>query len=252
MNLLRILYWFLRFQILLVSLTIFYFGRAFFELLSISTPDSALNLIQRTARIWGAAILKYSGIELEVIGDREILSREPASVVINHPSLLDFFVWCILAPPNTPALAKKSLRYLPIIGWFMKKAGIIFIDRFHRERAMKSMEEAKTLILENKRSLLIAAEGTRTYTGELQPLKKGAFYLALQTKLPMIPVTIVGAYALFPRHVWYPKPGKILVYIDPPMDTHTWTEKSLPQAMDEVTHIFQSHLKTSVLHSGVS
>lgn len=227
----------IRFYFLLFFITLYYFSKAFIALLYKPRQE----VVHWVSNTWGSSVLEHLNIKVNVFGHKH-LGKSPAILVTNHQSLLDFFVMCKLAPFKTTAIAKKSLLYLPLIGLFMKIAGVVFIDRSHQGRALEAMDTARQIIKKGY-TVLIAPEGTRTHTGELQPLKKGAFYLALQTHLPMIPITIVNAYELFPRHAWFPKPGAIDVFIDSPIDTSSWTEETLPQVINRISHIFLSHLK---------
>lgn len=198
------------------------------------------EVIHRISKTWGFFILKCAHINLDIHGKMPTHNL-PAIFITNHQSMLDLFISCVVSPIKTTAIAKKSFKYYPVLGWFMKAAHVIFIDRHHHQRAVESMKVAKAIV-ESGYSIMIAPEGTRTRTGELQPLKKGAFYLALQTGLPIIPITIVNAYQLFPRHAWMPKPGTIQVYIDEPIFTKTWTETSLPEHIENIRHVFLKHL----------
>lgn len=226
---------FIQFYGRLIGSTIYYLG--FGLMLMIFRPIE--NVMQWAIPKWGEFNLKSAGVDLEIFG-RENLEKRPAIFVLNHQSMLDLFISCYLRPPNTLGIAKKSFVYMPIIGLFMKAIGVVFLDRHDRMKALEGMRATKRLI-EKGYSIAMAPEGTRTPTGELQPLKKGAFYLALQTGLPLIPITIINAYQLFPRHNWLPKPGIVKVYIDPPIATHGMTEHSILEMIERVRSVFLSH-----------
>lgn len=224
----------------LIGSMIYYLGFGLILMLFRSTEE----VMQWAVPKWGKFNLKSAGIDLEISG-RENLEKRPAIFVINHQSMLDLFITCYLRPPKTLGVAKKSLIYMPIIGLFMKAVGVVFLDRYDRMKALEGMRATKKLI-DQGYSIAMAPEGTRTLTGELQPLKKGAFYLALQTGLPLIPITIVNAYQLFPRQAWLPKPGVVKVYIDPPIATKGLTEATIPTMIERVRSVFLSHLLNPV------
>lgn len=194
-----------------------------------------------TAHHWGKFNLRHAQITLDIHG-QENLARTPAIFVINHQSMLDVFIMSSILPEKTLPIAKKSFITIPILGWFLKTMGVVFIDRYHPSKALEGMKQARESI-EQGLSIVMAPEGTRTKTGELQPLKKGAFYLAIQTQLPLIPITIVGAYDLFPKSSWTPHPGTVKVYIDPPLSTEHWSIETIPTHMEELRDIFLSHLR---------
>ncbi|MBI2646839.1 MAG: 1-acyl-sn-glycerol-3-phosphate acyltransferase, partial [Deltaproteobacteria bacterium] len=166
------------------------------------------DVIFWVAHHWGHFNLKHSQITLELHGQKN-LARTPAIFVINHQSMLDIFIISALLPPKTLPIAKKSFGTIPILGWFLRATGTILIDRYNPSKALEGMKQAKGSIEQQGLSIVMAPEGTRTKTGKLQPLKKGAFYLAIQTGLPIIPITIVGAYDLFPISSWIPKRGAV-------------------------------------------
>jgi len=199
------------------------------------------EVIQWVAHGWGRFNLNHAHITLELHG-QDHLSKTPAIFVINHQSMLDLFIMSALLPDHTLPIAKKSFIYIPILGWFLKAVGVVLIDRHNPLKALEGMKQAREMI-EQGISIVIAPEGTRTQTGELGPLKKGAFYLAMQTKLPMIPIIIAGAYDLFPKSSWIPRPGTVTVTITPPLSTHAWTPETLSQHITQVRSFFLSHLK---------
>lgn len=228
---------FLQFYSLLILSTFYYYGLGLMMFLFKPTDE----VTHWTASSWGKFNLKQAGVKLHIIGE-ENLSKTPAIFVVNHQSMLDLFIMCYLLPFKSLAVAKKSMRYYPLLGFFMNLAGVVFVDRRHKERAIEGMREAKRIV-ERGYSLAIAPEGTRTITGELQPLKKGAFHLAIQTKLPMVPITIKNAYSLFPRNHWIPKEGTVDIFIDAPVKTSNWTIETIPQAIAQIRSIFLSHLE---------
>lgn len=228
---------FIRFYGLLGLATLYYFGVGFIRLLYRPKDD----VVYWAAHGWGNFTLKQAGIRVEV-DSKEHLQKTPAIFVLNHQSMLDLFILCALLPLKTLPVAKKSFKYIPILGCFMKSAGVVFLDRYHPQKAMVGMKKVQKLALEGY-SLIMAPEGTRTRTGELQPLKKGAFYLALQTGLPLVPITIVGAFNLFPKSRWTPQSGTVKVFINPPISTLEWTGEDLPKEIEKVRNIFLSHLE---------
>ncbi len=193
------------------------------------------------AHHWGKFNLKNARITLDIQG-QENLAHTPAIFVINHQSMLDVFIMSSLLPPKTFPIAKKSFGYIPILGWFLKIIGTVLIDRHNPTKALEGMKQAQKII-ESGLSIVIAPEGTRTPTGELQSLKKGAFYLAIQTRLPLIPITIVGAYALLPKSSWIPKRGTVKVYIDPPISTKSWAIETISSHSEAIRTIFLNHLR---------
>lgn len=147
---------------------------------------------------WTAARgLKYvggamTGVWFKVLGDgAEKLSKtRPVVIVCNHQTELDVLMLGTLWPPFTSVTAKKSIKSVPFLGWFMSLSGAVFIDRVDRTQAMKAFEGASKVMNSRKQNVFIFPEGTRSYsTGPtLLPFKKGAFHLAVQAQVDILPV----------------------------------------------------------------
>ncbi len=226
------------FYIGLWASTVYYFGLAFIQFLFTRDEDC----ITWASHGWGTFNLKNAGVTLDVHG-QENLNTYPAIFVLNHQSLLDMFIVCSLSPGRIRPIAKRSFLYIPVLGAFMKLVGVVLLERYDPQKAMVGMREAKKL-LDNKFSLVIAPEGTRSKSGELQPLKKGAFHLALQTKIPMVPITIVNAFNLLPKKNWLPKSGIVHVFVETPVSTKDWSPDHLSEHVETVRTIFLSHLNS--------
>jgi 1-acyl-sn-glycerol-3-phosphate acyltransferase len=115
-------------------------------------------------------------------------------------------------------LAKKELLKVPILGYGMGFVNVMAIDRSNRERAMETMEAA-TSRLRNGLSFGVFAEGTRARPGELLPFKKGAFYMAVQAGVPIVPVAIKNTDVLMGKGTGEAKPGVIEMVLMSPIAT---------------------------------
>ncbi|KAF8245655.1 1-acylglycerol-3-phosphate O [Wilcoxina mikolae CBS 423.85] len=144
-----------------------------------------------TARAMKMVGCPIMGIEFEVEGE-EILETRPAVFISNHQSELDILFLGRAFPKHCSVTAKRSLKYLPFLGWFMALSGTVFIDRGNRQTAIKAFDGAVKEIKGNKQSVWIFPEGTRSYFGkpDLLPFKKGAFHLAIQAGVPIVPVVV--------------------------------------------------------------
>lgn len=135
-------------------------------------------------------------MRFKVIGGEENLSTRPAVFVGNHQTALDVLFLGTIFPKHTSVTAKASLKKVPFLGWFMALSGTVFIDRANRDTALKAFEGAANEIRTKRQSVFIFPEGTRSNAKEpmLLGFKKGAFHLAIQAKVPIVPV-IAGCYA---------------------------------------------------------
>jgi lysophosphatidate acyltransferase len=122
--------------------------------------------------------------------------------------------WCSVT-------AKSSLKWTPILGWFMALSNTVFIDRKHRATAMKAFEGAAKHMRNERQSVYIFPEGTRSYyeKPDLLPFKKGAFHLAIQAQVPIVPIVVANYSNVLniKRRIF--RPGRIPIKVLPPVST---------------------------------
>jgi lysophosphatidate acyltransferase len=147
------------------------------------------------ARAFQRTMALATGVRFEVIGGKQHLETRPAVFVGNHQTALDVLLLGAIFPQYCSVTAKKSLKRIPVLGWFMSLSGTVFIDRANKSTARKAFEGAAKEIRGEKQSVFIFPEGTRSNAEEamLLPFKKGAFHLAIQAGAPIVPV-VAGCY----------------------------------------------------------
>ena len=132
------------------------------------------------------------GIKFDILdnGEKILNTTRPAVFLVNHQTELDVLLLGWIWPQYCSVTAKKSLRNVPFLGWYMSLSGTVYIDRVDRSAAMKAFEGAAKSIKGMKQSVVIFPEGTRSYSLEpmLLPFKKGAFHLAVQAGADIVPV----------------------------------------------------------------
>jgi len=146
-------------------------------------------------RAFAAVICPLTGIRFSVMNEAALTTR-PAVFISNHQTELDIAFLGHIFPKYCSITAKKSLQYFPFLGWFMAVSGTVFIDRGNKQMAIKAFDGAVRQMKENGQSVWIFPEGTRSYSSKptLLPFKKGAFHLAIQGSVPIVPV-VVANYA---------------------------------------------------------
>ena len=183
---------------------------------------------------------RIAGMNVVVRGEEHIWSDRPAVFLFNHQSNSDFLIMAKLLKKDVVAIAKKELEMSPI-GPFFKAAGVIFIDRKNKDKAIKAMQPAVDA-LKNGTSIAIAPEGTRSYDYTLGSFKKGGFHLAMQAGVPIIPVVIKNAHDIMARGAAYLQPGQVEVVVLPPVSTTSWTKTNLPKKIEEVRQMYLDQL----------
>ena len=149
-------------------------------------------------RIWTPIVLLLFGVRLKVEGVENVKPDEHYIIMANHSSFIDIPILFKALPILQYYVAKKELKKVPFLGWFISFSGMIFIDRSNRAKATESLNKAAVLINEG-RNVVIFPEGTATRTGEIGEFKKGGFHLALNSKGTILPVRIEGSRKIWPR-----------------------------------------------------
>lgn len=148
------------------------------------------------ARFWGRLGITMAAIKLTVSGENYIPDG-PIIVMSNHASNFDILAMQGYFPRPLSWIAKKELFKIPVFGWSMRRGGYIPLDRGDGRKALKSMDEAAQQV-RGGTSVIIFPEGTRTRDGQLLPFKRGGFLLAVKAGVPVVPVSIVGSFAINP------------------------------------------------------
>ena len=149
------------------------------------------------ARNWGKSILFFSGIKWSVSGLKNIKSnKKPYFFVSNHASALDIPLAFAGIPNWLVSIAKIELKSVFILGWVMSSGGHIFVDRRNKDKAYKSLEDAKKLLNSSPRSVLLFPEGTRTKNGDLLKMKTGGINVAIELGIPIIPMACKGTFEM--------------------------------------------------------
>jgi 1-acyl-sn-glycerol-3-phosphate acyltransferase len=188
--------------------------------------------------------LWVGGVKVTVVGRERVDPRGIYVYTPNHQSLLDPpLVWLALGTPRRRIgfLVKTELERVPIFGYGIKAIGMLPVERGNHERAVQSAKRA-TERLRAGRSFAVYPEGTRTRTGELLPFKKGAFRMAVDAGVPVVPVTIDGAHAAMPPGALRLEPVPIRVTIHEPIPTEGLTPEDVPELIDRVRAAISSAL----------
>lgn len=172
-----------------------------------------------TARAFRFTMSVLTGITFEVEDPHNYLgTTRPAVFVGNHQTALDVLMLGCMFPQYCSVTAKRSLRNYPFLGWFMRLSGTIFIDRANSKDARSAMRGAADAILSQRQSVYMFPEGTRSYAQDamLLPFKKGAFHLAVQAGVPVVPVVVANYSHLYSTGKLRFLPGKIPIKGKPP------------------------------------
>ncbi|KAM9368812.1 1-acyl-sn-glycerol-3-phosphate acyltransferase alpha-like [Phaethornis superciliosus] len=174
------------------------------------------------------------GIKMQVWGSEHLNIQGPYVIVCNHQASLDLLGMVEIIPERCVPIAKKELLYLGTVGWACWLSGIIFIDRSRRDNAIHVITQtARTMWSENLR-VLIFPEGTRNQDKSLLPFKRGAFHLAVQAQVPIVPVVFSPYWDFFSSKDKKFTSGTCTIQILPKVETRGLSPKDVPKLTDTV------------------
>lgn len=168
------------------------------------------------AHWWSRCVCTLWGVRVKVMGRENIRKGESYVFVANHQGAFD--IWTIYGylNHNFKWLMKKGLEDIFLVGRACKSAGHIFVDDTKLQSIKETIAEAEETLKEGM-SLVIFPEGSRTFDGRMIPFKRGAFMLAAEFRLPVVPITIDGAFRAMPRTTYNVTPGTITMTIHKPI-----------------------------------
>jgi 1-acyl-sn-glycerol-3-phosphate acyltransferase len=199
----------------------------FLPVLVISGIFRRVGFIYSSARLVIGATLAVLGVRTVVRGlDAAALSAPPV-IISNHLSNLDGPLLLRALPWDPRVLAKSEARSIPLVGWVMKLADFVFVDRSSAPGRQEALEEAIDKIKKKRCPFLVFPEGTRSRDGAMREFKKGGFLIARRAGVPVLPVRITGTHRLLPPGRKTCAAGTVCIDIFPPLDLGSVAESGL-------------------------
>lgn len=201
-------------------------------------PFDVDNFHRCSGILYNFLVRAYS-IRVKIEG-REIfdtLKKKNFIIVANHQSSLDVFTLLQATPRRTTFLAKKELLFAPLFGFAAWLFGIVFVNRSNAKSARNVMDKTVKLMRDEKINLWIFPEGTRSQTGTLLPFKKGAFHLAVQAQLPIVPIVIHDYSSIFNKKNKAFEHGIFRVKVLDPISTDGLTADDVAELTDHVRQV---------------
>jgi len=183
---------------------------------------------------FGALSTALMGLRLDVRGQDKLWQHRPAVVIFNHQSNVDAVVLLKLLRSDAAAVGKKELTEIPIVGSAFDFMGMIPIDRSNTEAAVKAIEPLAQYMKEERRNVVVAPEGTRSNGMIPGRFKKGAFRIAMQAGVPIVPVVIHNSIDAQPKGDLLVRPATIVIDVLDPIDVSEWTVDELDERIDGV------------------
>lgn len=191
--------------------------------------------------LWGRLFCILTLVRVKVVGRENISSKQSYVFVANHQSAYDIFSIYGYLGHQFRWMMKKSLEKIPLVGYSCKVSGHIFVDNSSPSAVRNTMETAEKR-LSGGMSVVVFPEGARTLDGHMHAFRRGAYTLAVEFGLPVVPVSVDGAYNILRRGSYIPKPGKIKLTIHQPILPPEGGKYELAHLMDQSARAIASAL----------
>jgi 1-acyl-sn-glycerol-3-phosphate acyltransferase len=170
----------------------------------------------RCAQAWARLILKTTHVRVHVSGAEHLDPARSYVLASNHQSIYDIPIIFASLPLQLRIVSKASLGWFPFLGWHLRRTGHLLVDR--RKPGADIVRKMKRLVRE-AHSLIVFPEGTRSVDGTVGRFKKGTFVVAMEAKLPVVPISIAGSRHVMKKNRLMVCPGEVRLIVHPPIAT---------------------------------
>ena len=234
------LYHTLRFWVLIISLSIILGTVA----TVLGVLDRSGNQSHKVAALWSRLICRWNGIKVEVSGKENILVDQPQIFIANHQGYYDIFTLAGYLTVQLRWVSKAVLFRVPFMGWAMRAAGYIPVERNNRKQSYQAFLNTLEAIKEGS-SVVIFPEGTRSEDGNIGIFKKGSQLLAQRAKVPMVPVAIIGTRDIIRKGSMLFHPGTVRIIISPCIALEEKDAKKGDEILQEIRTMICKNFKST-------
>jgi 1-acyl-sn-glycerol-3-phosphate acyltransferase len=188
------------------------------------------NLIYSPVRFFVRLGLALVNVKVEVNGIERLDPDQTYIFTPNHQSLIEVPLFVTYLGCNPAYLGKKEVFKYPIFGYGIRMVGVVPVDRSNSPAAVESAKVA-TENLKRGKSYVVYPEGTRSKDGRLLPFKKGAFMMAIDAGVPVVPISVSGATRIMPKGQVKIFPSTVRLTIHEPIDTKGYTKENIADLM---------------------
>lgn len=206
---------------------------------------SRREFVNVATSIWGDIAGAAAGLKIRVDGEKHLWSQRPAVFLFNHQSATDALIMARLLRRDFSGVAKVEIKADPLVGALLEAAGTIFIDRHDHDQAVEGLEQAVRRLRKGI-SCAIAPEGSRSLGYKLGPFKMGAFHIAMQGGVPIVPIVIHNSNDVQPKGDFLYHPGTVQVDVLPPIDTSGWSVETIDEHVAGVRKLYLEALGQDV------
>jgi 1-acyl-sn-glycerol-3-phosphate acyltransferase len=200
-----------------------------------------ISIFRSWSIFWGRSMFAGMGLRVHPILRAELDPDQVYVFAVNHQVALDIPAAGLAIPLPFGWVAKAELRKIPVLGHAIAASPSVFIDRSEPRKSLASMKRAGARIRDGL-SVIIFPEGSRSYGPDLQPFKRGAFLLAVEAGVPIVPVTILNAWEHFDETRKLARPGTIEIAVGRPVSLDGMTRRDIPEVMERVRSAMQAEI----------
>ena len=227
--------------VILIPFSIFVLASVATVLIFIRGGERIIN--GPVAKYWARIVIWLAAARVTVHGAGNIHTTEESYIVVmNHQSNMDIPVIVHSLPLQLRFIGKIELKKVPVFGSALIKAGHYLIDRSDHQKATEGIRAAGEALKQRGVSVVFAPEGTRSSDGKLLPFKKGAFVMAIETGIPILPVTIDGSRLSLAKGSLWARPADVTVTIHEPVITDSLTYADRDELSEKVREIMERSL----------
>lgn len=224
----------------LILVPLFVADTAFFTICTWVFSAFSASLAGKAGKAWAKVVQWLTPMPVRVVGRENIAKGQSYVIVANHQSAYDIIMVYGSMPIDFRWIMKKELREVPLLGFACEKCGHIFLDRSSARGAWRSIQKAKE-ILTGGTSVVIFPEGHRSGRPQMNNFKHGAFRMAFELGLPMLPVSIKDTCKVMPSGLGSLLPGRATLTIHEPIDVHQYEGRR-----EELIELLQKTIATAV------
>jgi len=202
---------------------------------------SRRDVINMGLSIWSDFGSAVAGLDLHVTGEEHLWTHRPAVFIFNHQSATDVLIIARLLRQDYTGITKQEMKNNPLLGPALAFADAVFIDRKSKGNAAEAMQPALDKLASGL-SIAIAPEGQRSLSYKLASFKKGAFHIAMQAGVPIVPIVIANSSDALPKSGVFIRPATVDVTVLPPISTGNWTEQAIDEHIQHCRALFLREL----------
>jgi 1-acyl-sn-glycerol-3-phosphate acyltransferase len=199
------------------------------------------NFIYGPVRFFVRLGVRLVSVRVQVCGLENLNPKQAYVLTPNHQSVIEVPLLVTYLGRNPAFLAKKELFKFPVFGQGIRAIKVVPVDRRDRQSALRSAHLAAENLRKGK-TYVVYPEGTRSPDGHLLPFKKGAFMMAIEAGVPIVPITVSGSSTIMPKNKIKVFPGTIHIIVHPPIDTRGYSKENVADLVERTRSLVMSRL----------